>query len=192
MDFFKKYDINKQILYTKAIHYDRSPLSLKEDATLDEKVLYLTAYDTYQDRYYRQVRPPFLTSEQINVVHKRLHRKFTGNEDVQNDFTIKLLDGKDHKYKIIGRADVIKDNIVYELKFVDELKYIHFLQLACCMIGLGLEKGILWNVKNNERYVVSIPDKEKFMQYVVLAITKGAVKDSYISEITSYFEEDCC
>lgn len=192
VDFFEKYDINKQILYTKAIHYDRSPLSLKEDATLDEKVLYLTAYETYQDRYYRQVRPPFLTSEQIAVVHKRLRRKFTGNEDVQNDFTIKLLDEKDNKYKIIGRADVVKDKIVYELKFVDELKYIHFLQLACCMIGLGLEKGVLWNVKNNERYVVSIPDKEKFMRYVVLAITKGAVKDSHISEITSYFEEDCC
>ena len=60
---------------------------------------------------------------------------------MQNDFTIKLLDGKDHKYKIIGRADVLNDNIVYELKFVDELKYIYF--FAACMLHnrIGSGKG---------------------------------------------------
>ena len=34
--------------------------------------------------------------------------------------------------------------------------------------------------------------KQARFKKIVLAITKDVVKDSYISEITSYFEEDCC
>ena len=40
---------------------------------------------------------------------------------------------------------VIKNDIVYELKFVSELTHEHFLQCASYVVALGLEKGILWN-----------------------------------------------
>ena len=76
-----------------------------------------------------------------------------------------------------GRADVIKDKTVYELKFVTELNHEHFLQCACYAAALHLKKGILWNVQNNEMYEISIPDKKKFLDEVVNTITKGAVKE---------------
>ena len=43
----------------------------------------------------------------------------------------------------------VKDNTVYELKFVNELTHEHFLQCACYIIALNLKKGVLWNTRTN-------------------------------------------
>lgn len=145
---------------------DRPPLNLKKDATMEEKVLFLTAYETYQNRYYHQVKPPFITEEQIKLIHDRLRTEFTGKEEVQEDFSMQFMDDSDNVYEIAGRPDVIKNNTIYELKFVEELTHEHFLQCACYMVAFGLNKGILWNVRTNEQYSIVIPDREKFMKAV--------------------------
>jgi len=44
------------------------------------------------------------------------------------------------------------------------------------MYALGVDKGILWNVHDNSQYEISIPNKKKFMDKVVNAITKGKIK----------------
>lgn len=178
--FFKKYDIMQQIEYVKDFHDDKALLQLKPGATMEDKVLFLTAYETKQDRYYCQVKPPFITDEQSEAIHKRLATEFTGNENVQQDFTMNLSDASDVPYCICGRPDVIKNNTVFELKFVNELEHKHFLQCAVYMVAFGLKKGILWNVKTNERYSISIPDEEMFIQAVMKTVTKGSAKRAYI------------
>ena len=178
--FFKKYDIMQQIEYVKDFHDDKALLQLKPGATMEDKVLFLTAYETKQDRYYCQVKPPFITDEQSEAIHKRLATEFTGNENVQQDFTMNLSDASDVPYCICGRPDVIKNNTVFELKFVSELEHKHFLQCAVYMVAFGLKRGILWNVKTNERYSISIPDEEMFIQAVMKTVTKGSAKRAYI------------
>lgn len=91
-----------------------------------------------------------------------------------------LSDASDVPYCICGRPDVIKNNTVFELKFVNELEHKHFLQCAVYMVAFGLKKGILWNVKTNERYSISIPDEEMFIQAVMKTVTKGSAKRAYI------------
>lgn len=72
-------------------------------------------------------------------------------------------------------ADVVNDETVYELKFVSELKHTHFLQCACYMIALNLDKGILWNTRNNKAYVIKILDRNTFLTSVIRTITKGHI-----------------
>ena len=78
---------------------------------------------------------------------------------------------------INGRCDVIKGKHIWELKFVSDLKHEHFLQLACYLAFMGKEEGILWNVKTNERYKVTVPKKIKnvFIRKVISTITKNRI-----------------
>lgn len=173
--FFKNYDIDSEIEYAQDIYSDRPRLSIKEDATLDDKILYLTAYETYQDRYVTQVQRPFVTKEQAKNIYNRLKSVFTPDEVVQKECFIEFRDKRGETYSIRGRIDVLKDNIVYELKFVSELSHEHFLQCACYMIALDLEKGVLWNTQNNTMYEISIPDRKQFLNMVIQTITKGKI-----------------
>lgn len=173
VSFFKNYDIDKQIYLAKLAHKDRPPLYLEPDSTLEEKVLFLTAYDTSQNRYYCQVRPPFIAEKQVAAIHERLETEFSENEEVQDNFSMDLVDKEGDRYTIDGRPDVIKNNMIYELKFTSELEHKHFLQCAFYMIVFHLKKGVLWNIKTNEQYIITIPDERKFMNAVIRAITKG-------------------
>ena len=80
-----------------------------------------------------------------------------------------------------GRCDVYKDNKIYELKFVNELEHVHFLQLACYLVATGVKKGVLWNTKNDEMFEVSVPKKnlKPFLDAVICCITKGKVPQYY-------------
>lgn len=173
--FFKNYDIDSEIEYVQDIHSDRPRLSVKEDVTLDDKILYLIAYETYQDRYVTQVQRPFVTKEQANNIYNRLKSIFTPDETVQKECFIEFRDKCGETYSIRGRIDVLKDNVVYELKFVSQLSHEYFLQCACYMIALDLEKGVLWNTQNNTMYEIAIPDREQFLNMVIKTITKGEI-----------------
>lgn len=180
VSFFKKYDINQQIKYSLNIYNDRPAMKLKPNATVEEKVLFLTAHETNQERYYCQVKPPFVTEDQMNAIHERLKTKFTGDETVQDNFSMLVVDNDNDRYFINGRPDVIKNKTIYELQFVNELEHKHFLQCACYMVAFGLKKGILWNTKTNEQYTITIPDEGMFIEAVMKTVTKGKAKRSYI------------
>lgn len=171
--FFDGYDIDREISYAQAMHSDRPPLRIREGAGLEEKILYLTAYNTYQDRYVTQVRTPFISQEQTYEICDRLASVFTHDENVQKTCAMHISDRKGKDIFIDGKADVVKNNCVYELKFVSELQHEHFLQCACYMVAMDLPDGILWNVKTNQMYAVSVPDRKDFMSCVVNAVTKG-------------------
>lgn len=178
--YFNKYDIDKEIdlrflfdprkkhLYTQGI----------KEASLEKKILFLTSLETRQDRYLYQVEIPFIRDEQKDEIIDRLKTVLSPDEESQVKCTIPFVNEKGRTvFRSTGFADVVKDNIVYELKFVSELKHEHFLQCASYMIGLNLDKGILWNVRDNTMYSISIPDKEEFIREVAMTVTKDTFND---------------
>ena len=184
--FFKQYSIDTDIQLD--LNSSRSKVSDVNlyandvrNASLDEKILFLTYLETRQERYRTQVNIPFVSDMEHKEITDRLSTLFTPDEVVQSPCKIAFSDQPDGNVIIIaqGRTDVIKDNIVYELKFVSELANEHFLQCACYMVALGLKKGILWNVKKNTKFEITIPDEKKFLDAVTDIVTQGEIKEYY-------------
>ena len=176
--YFKKFNIDDQIQFVREVDDNKVAVNVKDDFTLDEKILAFTAYETKLNRYATQVKPPFVTEEQAEEIDKRLSSQFSRNDDVEVDcgFTLEYKEKSSvNNLYIFGRADVLKKDVIYELKFTSDLEHTHFLQLACYLAAMHKEKGVLWNIQTNEAYEVSVPNREKFLNAVVKTITKGRV-----------------
>ncbi|MBQ6782430.1 MAG: AAA family ATPase [Acholeplasmatales bacterium] len=171
--YFKHYNIDKDITLYVALH-DLPDFHLKNSKKLDVegKVLYLVSLETRHNRYRNQVVRPFILEEEKNKIFDRLSKKFTKNEDVQHHCEINFSDYTKYKFRAEGFVDVLKNDVVYELKFVSELTHEHFLQCACYVVGLGLKKGILWNTRDNSMYEVSVRGPKKFLNAVAKAVLK--------------------
>jgi hypothetical protein len=181
--FFKDYKIDRAIELWLELNKDKKFLYTAEDKKLpiDEKILILTSLQTSQNRYRTQVTAPFVNTYEKNQIIERLEEIFTVDECVQSPCNIDFSDKKDGSclFSAQGFTDVVKEDIVYELKFVSELTHEHFLQCACYVVALGLKEGILWNTQTNARYRIQIPDKNKFLNAVTKTITKGLLKKYY-------------
>lgn len=178
--YFTNYNIFKQIKFMNEVKGNRIPITVEPNDTLEEKILKMVAWETQHNRYTIQVKPPFVSDVQKHQIHERLYSLLEPTEQVQTSCQIVFTDADGNEYTTLGRTDVIKDNVVYELKFVSELEHKHFLQCACYLVSLmdkGIEKGILWNVRDNTRYEITIPDKDKFLKSVIKTITKGYVNN---------------
>lgn len=179
--YFENYDIDIPIeLWFELNRKNRFDASSISDLSLDEKILFLTSLETRQDRYKNQVISPFVYKEDKEKIIKRLSTAFTGKEDSQVPCNIDFLDENNKiLFSAIGLSDVVKNDIVYELKFVSELTHENFLQCACYIIALGLEKGVLWNTRANVIYEVKVPNKFQFLNSVAKTVTKGYLKKYY-------------
>lgn len=174
--YFHEYNIDKDIAQffelnqDKKFRYNRAV----ENWNLEEKILYLVALETDQNRYVNQVNVPYVQAEERQQLIDRLDTMFTPDEMVQVFCTLPFATHKNGNtlFTATGYADVVKDNTVFELKFVSELTHEHFLQCACYMVALGLPKGVLWNTRNNHIYEIQIPDRKRFMDLVIKAFTK--------------------
>lgn len=178
--FFENYDIDLDIAYSMMLHSDRPMPKYDSNAPVEDKILFLTSLETGQDRYIRQVRKPFVSKEQENEICARLSEVFYSDERVQEKKSLKVLYDEEKEFFIDGRCDVLTEDFVYELKFVSELRHEHFLQCACYMIAFGKEKGRLWNVRNNEMYEITIPDRALFLAETVKTVTKGRVQECVV------------
>ncbi len=204
--YFKNYNIDEQlcdVMEARKLEgrsYIRTEKKI-EEMSVQEKVLLLTAYETNQERYIRQVKTPFITEADADLLHERLQTKFKKTENVQqpcslsfNATTFVVEKGQVKRniigYDIIGRCDVLKNDVVYELKFVSELTHEHFLQCACYVVLMGLEKGVLWNVRNDEEYIVTVPDRKKFIEAVMRTITKRVTINNEVSLKSKSLIED--
>jgi len=177
--FFQQYNIDKAV--EAKIKSDKDLKYLWEAYTaltsLDEKILFFTSLETTQNRYRWQVGKPFVNEVSKVALQNRLAEIMSPNEEVQVYCDIHFKNPKNNKrFSAVGLADVVKDNKVYELKFVSELVPEHFLQCACYMAALNLEVGILWNTRNNDMYEIRIPNKKLFLDAVTKTITKGMIQ----------------
>ena len=171
--YFKGYNIDKDVELYVLLH-DISNFDLKKFKKFDVeyKVLYQVSLETKHNRYRNQVKKDYISNEDKERIFKRLATKLKKNEKVQQKCEINFLDYTKYNFKAIGYVDVLKDNIVYELKFVSDLTHEHFLQCACYVVGLGLKKGILWNTRDNSMYEISVKAPKRFIQYVAKAVLK--------------------
>lgn len=182
-DFFDHYQIDEDIkleillnpelngLYTEAV----------KNSTLNNKILFLVSLETKQKRYRTQVVTPFVSEAQSALMRARLETRLTRNENAQVPCRIDFYEPQNGKpiFSAKGFADVVKDDMVYELKFVSELTHEHFLQCACYMVAMKLQKGILWNTRDNTLYEIEVPDRKGFLNAVARTVTKGVIESYY-------------
>ena len=184
--YFKNYDIDSQMKFLQQFS-DRTVTLYK--GNIQREILALTVQETNQQRYLKQVKCPYVSKETSDQIHQRLNTHFTGDEQEQTEGEIPFA-CTEHGTKTLslrGRCDVLKDDIVYELKFVSELQHVHFLQLACYLVMLKKEIGYLWNIRNDEMYLVSVPDTAAFLDQVARTITKCDYPKYYAPAESKYF-----
>ena len=178
--YFDSYDIDRAIKMYISLNKNRQIFWNKKliESSLEDKILFLVSMETNQERYRKQVEVPFISEEAKNRIADRLFTRLRHDEKAQVGCMIPFSDKENGSKLFIagGFADVVKDDTVYELKFVSELSHEHFLQCACYVIALKLEKGILWNTRDNTAYEVRIPDKNRFLDAVANAITKNRIR----------------
>ncbi|WP_341515770.1 AAA family ATPase [Mesomycoplasma ovipneumoniae] len=184
--YFNNWQIDKTIRHfieLKYIHSKRQQRQqlkeyenyIKERNSIKDLTLYLVYLQTDQERYIKQTQPDFVDDNAVDQMHKRLSKVLEKDETIQQVCSLRF---SDSNITIIaeGIADVIKNDIVYELKFVSDLTTAHFLQTASYMLALKKEKGILWNIRNNEMHEIRIKNREEFREKLVQTISKGAYK----------------
>ena len=195
--YFKNYDIDSILadvensaLYGTEKRREKPLYTGDKELSLEEKLLLITAYETGYNRYFTQVETPFVDKEAKKLIHKRLSSLLSVNEKVEGFCAFTLRSVKGQEFLFAGRWDVCKNNKIFELKFVRELSHEHFLQLACYLYATETEEGILWNIRDNRRYKVSLPadkySRNAFIATVLRTVTKRklADKEAY-SEVTT-------
>lgn len=182
--FFNGYDIDRSLEFYFTLHPQEKGLYSKKDAgSLDRKILLLTRLETRQLRYLQQVATPFVQKKEKKALIKRLKTTLSTDEEVQVECKIAFdYETGERAFVARGLADVVKDEKVYELKFVSELSHMHFLQCASYMVALNLHKGILWNTRNNSKFEIKIPNRTAFLDAVARAVTKRAIGKYYLPE----------
>jgi len=157
----------------------------KDHWPLWKKILYLVALDTGQERYFKQVQDEYITAESEQFLCDRLAERFDKNEFVEKSCMMHFEDCVDVDHDkplgtkaLIGRMDVVKDGIPWELKFVETLKAEHQLQAAFYAVCMGLDYAYLWNLKTNEIQKVIVTDIPTFLEDVLLCISKNQLTAS--------------
>lgn len=176
--YFEGCDIKKYIESYFDSHPDKAfrKKEYDENWDLDTKVLYLASLETEQNRYLNQVTLPLVSESTWAKISDRLSTCLSKDVLVQQECELSFDWCGYELFRAVGIADAVKGDTVYELKFVEELSHKHYLQCAMYMVAMGLQKGILWNVKNNQRIAIHIPDVQTFMDKVTQAVTKGKLK----------------
>lgn len=177
-DYFTGYDIDKAIEFFFRMNKEREYLKISgfKEWPVEKKVLYLVSLETGQHRYWHQVILPIVAPEKQDEIEARLATRLPRDATVQVSCSLPFFNDGEEVFKAEGFADAVKDDTVYELKFISELGHTHFLQCAMYVVSLGLERGILWNVRTNQAYEVRVPNRTAFLNAVVKAVTKGQIK----------------
>lgn len=137
--------------------------------------LVMTAVNTEQERYVQQVEreiPQEVTDELVARLSTQLRPEDASQVSVGLSGRAVHSRTVSTPIKITGVIDAVHDGVPFELKFVHELTHPMFLQLALYLVMGGHERGVLWNVRTDERWGVEVPDVQRFMDAVVLCVTK--------------------
>lgn len=184
--FFEGYDIDRTIKFALALKKEKNyPYEdFLEKATLEEKILFFVAIETNHKRYYTQANSVYVDEESTKKMHSRLLERVKPDDTVQAVCSMEFANPDGSKaFTANGMCDVLREEGIYELKFVRELQHTHFLQLASYLVASDVEKGYLWNIYNNDIYEVTVPDKKKFLDKVINCVTEGVLQ-SYTPYLT--------
>lgn len=185
--YFTGYSIDAAIKQWFELHQDLDYKMVQgyEHWSVEQKVLFLTALETGQNRYYYQVAPGFVPPEKMREIAARLGTLLPPDAKVQPRCEVVFPEkgGLTKAFSAIGMADVTDaTGCIYELKFVSELAYVHYLQCAMYMIAKQAPYGRLWNIRTGELWQIEIPDRKEFLSRVARAATKGRLKGYYLQD----------
>lgn len=186
--YFKNSNIDDYINFYFVSHPDNDGLKIDgwESWPLESKVLYLVSLETGQNRYLYQV-DSFITEDAWTQIRNRLCERLDPSDISQVKCDLKFYDKTRYVFSAVGFCDVVKDDVVYELKFTAELSHVHALQLAMYLVSMDKPMGLLWNVRTNQVLEIQVPDKKVFLDKAVRAATKGHIKeysDGKLSDLT--------
>lgn len=193
--YFKGFDIESMITiaWNERIAKGNFPRLPAYDKSwpLWRKILYLVALNTGQERYATQIVGKFIEADDERKLIARLSSMFDEYASVERTCTVmyksceasarlKRPDGSD-KYvmgdKLLrGRADLIVDDIPWELKFAADLKSEHALQAALYAVALDREYAMLYNMRNGEAWKISIPDRAEFLNRTLACVSKHKLR----------------
>ena len=183
MVFFEGYDPSKEMVSVmREIGWSKGDYMDK----LDENdpwynARFLSWLETGQDRYLSQVKKKISDADTAALMKRlstRLRRNAEHQITVTGDYEIMgRHPGKGHpistSLSLVGEMDAIDDHgEVYELKFTSALTEPMFLQLATYLVLSGHGSGVLWNTRTDERWRVSVPDRDAYMDAVVTCMSK--------------------
>lgn len=173
--FFDNYDIDKDIEYVLSQPSKSHMRRGYDKYNLSQKILYLTALNTGQNRYMNQVKDLRVTPELEQKLKDRMGQYLSTDEMVQAKAGIAFYDTLTHErlFGSNGRSDVIRDDEIWELKFTEELSHVHALQLAMYLVSQEKPVGYLWNIRTGERHKITVPNVKLFLDAVGKAATKG-------------------
>lgn len=175
--FFEHYDAKYELLRNPNEIAGQLAAELTNDAW--RNALLLTAVDTEQMRYADQVKAS-IPADVERALIARLGQLLPRDAQIQMALTMQGLAKQtrtDHSPIVFeGVADAVHDERLYELKFVTELSHANFLQLGLYLVMSGRSCGVLWNTRTDERWEVRVPDARRFMDAVVLCVSKQAYR----------------
>ena len=148
-----------------------------ESWPLHRQVLYLTALQTKQVRYFKQVKHNFITDKAKEQIKRRFASRISEDARVQVECGLAFsnADNTRHIFTACGRADAVVGDTVYEFKFVSALTDQHILQCAMYVVALDLRRGLLWNIMTDEMIEILVePDSlPLFFNAVTACVTRG-------------------
>lgn len=178
--FFERHDATAQaVMMTHTSILARSLLSeITGDPWKD--ALTLAAIETQQMRYHNQVSAT-IPAEVAAALTQRLSTQLPRDCRVQVGMGLSgfAYAGVEDWSPITfsGIADAIYNRQIFELKFTSALDHEMFLQTALYVAmaryaGFDVHSGVLWNTRTGERWSVQVPDLARFMNAVVLCVSK--------------------
>lgn len=174
-------------------NFPKLPLPKKEWG-LWRKVLYLAALETGHERYVTQVDSPYISDKASQELCDRLSERLGRRDPCECSCTVLYKHASDSAKGCMvgdklfrGRADVVKDGVPWELKFVSTLKAEHVLQAAIYAVCSGAGYAFLWNIRTDEILRVSVPDTGAF-----LAASLAAVSRSRLASESASVSMECC
>lgn len=180
--YFRKYNIDEEIkVFLQANQaYAKSYSDEIKAADIEQKILYFVSLLTRQERYRTQVELPIVEDYERELLHQRLSKLFSPDDDVQVKTSVPFYNSSKEKiFDAIGVADVVKGQAVYSLQYQATLSHVHFLVCASYMIALNLEIGIIYNSYDNSVFKIQIPSREDFLDAVTRTITKRKIERYY-------------
>ena len=180
--YFNNYNIDTKL--AAAFEQRERKVPKLDGFTAEQKLLQLVSLLTKQNRYYNQVKLPFVTPSQHNTLMDRLDEQLNRDEETQVEKQISIND-----VKIIGTCDALRPETIWMVEFRNALRPEDFLQAGINSIIFDKPYTMLWNTRTNELYKVAVDPmiKNNFITQVYRIITKK--KDAVITNKTVIHSE---
>lgn len=182
--FFESFDASEKLAMMASVDASFHAAALCEDLSGDpwRDALVLAAVDTSQLRYHDQVTAT-VDDDDAALLTRRLGEHLSPDAPTQVRLSLSGtatgIDGHGAASPIsfAGFADAICGHELFELKFTSALQHSMFVQTAMYLVmarrhGLEMERAVLFNTRNGERWAIDVPDEQAFLDAAVTCVTK--------------------